>query len=391
MLTALLNGEKVISTDERYEECKEEFRRICNANAVCPICRESIICKFGPIMIHHFAHRHNSDCPGNHETIEHMLGKKLLYDFLHDRYGDKGKVELEYQHTAAMITDVFICLGEGANWAVDFYCGGVSQKQVEEKIEFYKENNIVSNWLISSNRFNQQNDYLKIKSTDNLFIHNTGIDKCYIGDWYQKIVKLRMKRSLPKDYESIGSLMYLDVENEQLNIIRAISSGKRCNTLHTYRRMVSGKLDDVIITPPKKWGIVWYFEKEKALGNRYRKAEKILEELNQEYEKDKRMREQEQRAREEKLRIREQEEQKRRAANQKRHSEVGTSKPNEYNHDYHRADSSSSSGWGENLPNPLAGEFKCKICGRIFTFKDMSSVKLDERLGKCRECSRNGY
>jgi competence CoiA-like predicted nuclease len=103
MLTALLYGEKVISTDERYEECKEEFRRICNANAVCPICRESIICKFGPIMIHHFAHRHNSDCPGNHETIEHMLGKKLLYDFLHDRYGDKGKVELEESELRAII------------------------------------------------------------------------------------------------------------------------------------------------------------------------------------------------------------------------------------------------------------------------------------------------
>lgn len=89
MLTALLNGEKVISTDRQWDNNKEEFRHICNENAVCPICKEPIICKFGPVMIHHFAHKHYSNCPGNHESEEHMLGKKMLYDFMQTRYGNE--------------------------------------------------------------------------------------------------------------------------------------------------------------------------------------------------------------------------------------------------------------------------------------------------------------
>lgn len=81
VLVASLNNQKVISTDSNWNDNKEEYRRIFNEGAVCPFCKESIICKFGDQRIHHFTHRRQSDCPGSKDIQEHMLGKALLYDF----------------------------------------------------------------------------------------------------------------------------------------------------------------------------------------------------------------------------------------------------------------------------------------------------------------------
>jgi len=81
LLTALLNGKKIMATDPNWDDRKAEYRVLCNEQAVCPICQERIICRFGEIRQHYFAHRHNSDCPGDHDTEEHMTGKAILYVF----------------------------------------------------------------------------------------------------------------------------------------------------------------------------------------------------------------------------------------------------------------------------------------------------------------------
>ena len=68
MLTATLNNETYFSLDEDWDNRKEELRTLLNNKAVCLLCNEPIICKFGSEKIHHFAHSHNSDCPSTKDN-----------------------------------------------------------------------------------------------------------------------------------------------------------------------------------------------------------------------------------------------------------------------------------------------------------------------------------
>lgn len=117
-----------MATDPDWDHRKEEYRARCNEQAVCPICQERIICKFGEINQHHFAHRHNTDCPGSHDTEEHMTGKAILYGFLMARYGHEATVDLEYYIPELKTTgDLLVQFQDGRKWAVEFYCGGKTQ------------------------------------------------------------------------------------------------------------------------------------------------------------------------------------------------------------------------------------------------------------------------
>lgn len=75
---------------------KEELRKMCNERAVCLVCKEPVICKFGNIRVHHFAHKTRSNCPKSRKTEEHMRGKSILYDFAKERFGINSQIEIEY-------------------------------------------------------------------------------------------------------------------------------------------------------------------------------------------------------------------------------------------------------------------------------------------------------
>lgn len=279
VLTALLNGKKITATDPNWNDRKEEYRALCNNQAVCPICQEKIICRFGEINQHHFAHRRNNDCPGNNDTKEHMIGKAILYDFLLERYGGEGSIELEYYIPELKMTcDFIVNFHDGRKWAVEFYCGG-KVEDLKNKINFYDEQGIMVTWLLSQQLYREYDSgkALKISTSERLLISNTGIDKYYIGDWYKRIVIDGQKTSLPLDRDSWGSLIYLSIEKKELRIFRALHRSH--HNIYYYHQLLKGALDEVIIRFKRKWGVNWYFEQEKELGNKYTEAQKVLKEL----------------------------------------------------------------------------------------------------------------
>jgi len=280
VLNALLNGKKVIATDPAWDHRKGEYRALCNEQAVCPICQERIICKFGEINQHHFAHRHNTDCPGSHDTEEHMTGKAILYVFLMARYGHEATVDLEYYIPELKTTcDLLVQFQDGRKWAVEFYCGGKAQA-LRDKINYYEEQNILTSWLLSQQlcKDNSSEKTVIISARDKLLIDKTGIDKYYIGEWYKRIVINRQRTDLPLDGSSEGTLMYLDVEQKELRIFRALQSEYHHNTYH-YGSLLQGPLDEIVIKFSKTWGVNWYFEHEKELSGKYDEAKKVLKEL----------------------------------------------------------------------------------------------------------------
>jgi hypothetical protein len=282
MLIASLDGKKIRSTDPAWQDRKEEYRSICNARAVCAICQERILCKFGDINIHHFAHQHNANCPGNQDTEEHMLGKNILYEFLVAEYGHEASIELEhYFPEVNIICDILVEFKDGRTWAVEFYCGGKGQ-DINKKIDYYYDQRIRTTWLLSKNMFVpfEKSKAVKIQKKVQEFITKTGIDKYYIGDWYTQIVVNKRRVPLPRDHDSLGTIMYFDVENREMTILRALLRGSHYNE-YCYGGIIKGLLDSIVIKYKEKWGFNWYFEQEKEGIDKYKKAGEVLKQLQQ--------------------------------------------------------------------------------------------------------------
>lgn len=363
MLIASLDGNQIRSTDNAWQDRKEEYRTICNARAVCPICQERILCKFGEINIHHFAHQHNTNCPGNHDTEEHMLGKDILYDFLVARYGDEASIELEhYFPEANIICDLFVEFSDGRTWALEFYCGDKGQ-DINKKITYYSNQNIKTTWLLSKNMFGhfEEDPAVKIQRKAQALIANTGIDKYYVGDWYTHIVVNKRRVPLPRDNDSLGSIMYFDVETKELTILRALRRGAHYNE-YCYGGILKGSIDNIIIKDKSKWGVNWYFSQEKEWLDRYNEAERVSQELK---EKEKPI---------------------------KLDHFSGTIRKYNSSHVSYAADSYKAPSIEREEDNRvvLPKKYRCIECGDEYDFGGMTSIPhANEPIGTCSKCARS--
>jgi competence CoiA-like predicted nuclease len=224
MLTAILDGKKILSTDSDWNDRKEEYRSICNERAVCRICQGRIVCRFGEIRIHYFAHHRNDGCPGDHDTEEHMHGKDILYNFLQLRYGHEASIDMEHYFPEIKMTcDFLIEFNDGRRWALEFECGSCKETDLKKKLQYYNDHEIETTWLLSKKLHKEFPELgVRISRREQLLIVNTGIDKLHIEDWYTQIVVNRQRRALPKDSHRRGSLIYFDVEQKEIIILRAI-------------------------------------------------------------------------------------------------------------------------------------------------------------------------
>ncbi len=284
MLTALLEGQKIFATDQLWDGQKEKLRELCNGRAVCPVCREPIICKFGQSKIHHFAHSRGVDCPGNRETIEHLLGKDLLYRFLKEHLGEKAEVEVEYPLPELRSTcDVFIRMPDERYWAVDFFCGQWKEKEIRDRLNYYRSKSIDVVWLVSIKRYQEVSPEIEIKLRvqERLLLTSTGLDKLYANDWYQKIVRQGIYYPLATDDDAGGTLNFFDVEGKKLKIIRSLKPFG-CVTTYRVGAVIEGFLEKVQITTKQH---VWYFKKEEIWKERWMEAKSLLARMKAKREK----------------------------------------------------------------------------------------------------------
>lgn len=369
MLTALLSEKKIIATDPRWADRKEEYRTLCNNQAICPICQERIICKFGEIKQHHFAHRRNTDCPGNHDTEEHMLGKAILYEFLETRYGQEARIDLEhYIPELNMNCDLLVEFHDGRRWAVEFYCGSKEQA-LRDKIQYYKKQKIDTTWLLSKPLFREHSSKqeVKILPRERLLLTETGIDKFYRGDWHTKVVVCGLRMKLPRDQDCMGSLLYLDSEQKVISIMRDVKFGEHHN-IFEYSSLLEESLDEIIIKNNLKYGIIWYLEQEQEWGKKYLEAKRVLNKL--------------------------QDLNTRKTSNDNSNNFRPLSKKpilSTVNLEFSiRSDESFyGSAWEEKDTPIIALRYRCFDCGKEYDLGDMISIpQFNVPEGTCRECSR---
>lgn len=84
---------------------------------VCAVCREPLLAKKGPKLVHHFSHRGESVC--NSETILHILGKSILKERLQNAVAAKSPVEMSWScpvcqssHSANLVKKAVACAEE---------------------------------------------------------------------------------------------------------------------------------------------------------------------------------------------------------------------------------------------------------------------------------------
>ncbi|WP_304543289.1 competence protein CoiA [Desulforamulus aquiferis] len=373
MLTALLNGNKILATDLAWENRKEELREMCNNQALCPICFEPVICKFGHVKIHHFAHSNRANCPGNQETEEHMKGKALLFSFLQSRFKDKAEVEIEALLPGlSSPCDILIKYPDGRCWAVEFYCGHIKVATLREKLDYYRQKKIDDLWLVSGERYKiiPSENRLKVKSIDRNLIKDTGIDRFYANKWYQNIVENKIVFELPKNGTTKGSINYFFTSENKIVMARALKETDHV-TVYLPGDLLEGKIEEVCISEKRN---VWFFEQEKDWKDKYAEAERVLAELKATREK------------------------------QKGQNKVFVesrirqgSKPNQHQpwlprERYPKPHVSPIIGLSEkkvqNYPPMGAGKYCCTNCGGEFYERDMVTYYKLSKEGICRECMK---
>lgn len=162
MFIAITKSGKMIST---LSHSKMELQLQKKREAFfCPSCKEEVLLKIGSIKNPHFAHRSKCVYTTENETEEHLMGKKVLYDWLQNQM---EQVELEkFFHEISSRPDIY------AEWkkrkmAIEFQCSHISKDEILKRTKKFYQIEIVPIWMVHSKhiKLNKQfhlhlNDFL---------------------------------------------------------------------------------------------------------------------------------------------------------------------------------------------------------------------------------------
>ena len=114
----------------------------------CPCCTGRVFLKVGKIKMPHFAHAPHLMCnaASEGETEEHLLGKKMLYEWLE---AQGYEVELEkYFSSFKQRADLFI-KHNGKSFAIEFQCSIISLEDIRKRTRSYLRHHITPVWILS--------------------------------------------------------------------------------------------------------------------------------------------------------------------------------------------------------------------------------------------------
>lgn len=140
------DGSIIILSSNMKKEQLREWRK--TARFLCPQCDDFVHLKVGDIIIPHFAHKRNASCSASFsegESIEHLEGKRQLYEFLR-RIGKD--VELEpYFKSLAQRPDLLVT-NELGQVPIEFQCSTIPVNQIELRTKGYESASMRPIWLL---------------------------------------------------------------------------------------------------------------------------------------------------------------------------------------------------------------------------------------------------
>ncbi|WP_275579533.1 competence protein CoiA, partial [Brevibacillus laterosporus] len=128
----------------------------------CPICNNSVIYRNGSIRRKHFAHV--SKCSYQYhepETIEHLNGKVLLYNWLkHQPFVTNLKLESWIPETKQK-PDIYFEMNK-QRYAIEYQCSPITVKKIKERMNLYSVADICDIWIFGTAKYSPE----KPKSTE---------------------------------------------------------------------------------------------------------------------------------------------------------------------------------------------------------------------------------
>ncbi|NBG88122.1 competence protein CoiA family protein [Isachenkonia alkalipeptolytica] len=378
MLTANFKNEQYYSLDEDWHGRKEEMRKLLNNKAVCPLCKEPVICKFGDEKIHHFAHSQKGNCPSINDTEKHMKGVGLLYqNFLTniDQYGLSHVSVNRVFEEEQFVADLELEFRNGKRLIIEYYGGHLKKKEIKKRNDYYEKNNIQIIWVIDSDYLEYIDDCIKLKPIFRKMKKINEVDKFYIGSWRTLILEEGLISELPNKDMASGTIIYFNAEEVKVSISRALSDTHHTGLFYP-RKIIEGSLSDARITTDQE---TFYFEEEIELGLAFKKAKVKLQELEDARKL--------QRKRDEEIRRMTFEKDEVNLHNNQRLKDHtngkwnGKWKENEGVHNIHAEKSK------EELKKEVESKwFHCRRCGELKKEKEMYTYSFGSKAGVCNAC-----
>lgn len=148
------NNELFILSASHTRENLKQLRR--THQFFCPQCKEELQLRIGEIVVPHFAHKKDSNCPqlfSDGESKEHLIGKQQLYCF----FENKGlTVQLEpFIKNLSQRPDLLVTT-KNEQYAIEFQCSNIPIEVVQARTKGYLNASIVPLWLLKTPNFKQQ-------------------------------------------------------------------------------------------------------------------------------------------------------------------------------------------------------------------------------------------
>lgn len=148
------NNELFILSASHTREKLKQLRR--THQFFCPQCKEELQLRIGEIVVPHFAHKKDSNCPqlfSDGESKEHLIGKQQLYCF----FENKGlTVQLEpFIKNLSQRPDLLVTT-KNEQYAIEFQCSNIPIEVVQARTKGYLNASIVPIWLLKTPNFKQQ-------------------------------------------------------------------------------------------------------------------------------------------------------------------------------------------------------------------------------------------
>ncbi len=130
----------IVTIDEKHELLNQKF--------FCPACKERLIVKTGSNRMWHFAHPHHSNCASSEPESEyHLLGKKLLYEWLN---AQNQTVEMEtYFPNIKQRADLY------AKRPIEFQCSTIPDALFVERTKNYCKIGEKPLWILGGSRIDR--------------------------------------------------------------------------------------------------------------------------------------------------------------------------------------------------------------------------------------------
>lgn len=110
----------------------EATRQLPRADYTCPACHEAVVLKPGRIVVPHFAHRANLDCPASGESLRHLAAKRILADKFRS-VGYEVTLEESYPAVSRRVDVAVTTPGSGLRYAVEVQDSAITTQEMNRR------------------------------------------------------------------------------------------------------------------------------------------------------------------------------------------------------------------------------------------------------------------